>query len=187
MKVKALFLTAFAALSISQASAEVEILYHMQEGNYVTYTVIERSKKLFILDDDDNTKFEIKNYKKSGNVETFTIECSDNSLNEKSSANITITLDANGHTSKIQYKKSNFFSNGTYDVYTVATDNLGEHHRRIRYFNGLTGNPTEQGVVAEKGVPSVGQSGDSKNPADKVKGAAKDATKKLKGLFNKKK
>ena len=187
MKVKALFLTAFAALSISQASAEVEILYHMQEGNYVTFTVIERSKKLFILDDDDNTQFEIKNYKKSGNVETFTIECSDNSLNRKSSANITITLDANGHTSKIQYKKSNFFSNGTYDVYTVDTDNPREHNRRIRYFNGLTGNPTEQGVVAEKGVPSVGQSGDSKNPADKVKGAAKDATKKLKGLFNKKK
>lgn len=52
MKVRALLFTAFMAMSVAQASAEVEILYHMSGGNIVSYSVIERSKRLFILDDD---------------------------------------------------------------------------------------------------------------------------------------
>ena len=54
MKLRTLLFTAVMAMTATQASAEVELLFHMLNGEYVTYTVIERSKKLFILDDDDN-------------------------------------------------------------------------------------------------------------------------------------
>lgn len=37
MKVRALLFTAFMAMSVAQASAEVEILYHMSGGNIVSY------------------------------------------------------------------------------------------------------------------------------------------------------
>ena len=93
MKLRTLLFTAVMAMTATQASAEVELLFHMLNGEYVTYTVIERSKKLFILDDDDNTQFIIKNYKKSGNIETFTIVNNDTGLGRPDSANITITLD----------------------------------------------------------------------------------------------
>lgn len=179
--------TAFMAMSVAQASAEVEILYHMSGGNIVSYSVIERSKRLFILDDDDNTQFKIKNYKKSGNKETFTIEHYRAAYGETLSAQVTTTLDSNGHTCKIEYKKATYCSDGTYDVKTVDTSNPREHNRLIRYFNKETGNPEEQGVVPENGVGNVGKSVGSEKPTDKVKGVAKDATKKVKGLFKKKK
>lgn len=56
------------------ASAQIELMFHYSDGDYSHYTVMDRTKKLFWRDDDDNTSFEIKNYKKSGNTETFTLE-----------------------------------------------------------------------------------------------------------------
>lgn len=153
MKLRTLLFTAVMAMTATQASAEVELLFHMLNGEYVTYTVIERSKKLFILDDDDNTQFIIKNYKKSGNIETFTIVNNDTGLGRPDSANITITLDSNGHTCKIQYKNATYFDGGTYDVKTVTTP-VEEHNRMMRYFNELTGNPVDQGLISNGSLNS---------------------------------
>lgn len=187
MKVKAFLLTAVMAMSISSASAEIEILYHSQNGAYHSYTAIERSKKLFILDDDSNTQFKIKNYKKSGNTETFSIEHVEPG-NIKESANITITLDENGHTCKIQYKNATYFGGGTYDVKTTDPGSIENHNRLIRYFNELVGNPIDQGVETDVRsiIPGSGRSGETSNPTDKVKDAAKDAANKVKSLFKKK-
>lgn len=188
MKLRTLLFTAVMAMTATQASAEVELLFHMLNGEYVTYTVIERSKKLFILDDDDNTQFIIKNYKKSGNIETFTIVNNDTGLGRPDSANITITLDSNGHTCKIQYKNATYFDGGTYDVKTVTTP-VEEHNRIMRYFNELTGNPVDQGLISNGSSNSLvpGGSESSGNITDKVKDAAKNAVNKVKGLFKKKK
>lgn len=198
MKARTWLFTAIMAMSVTSVSAEVELLIHMLNGEYRTYTVIERSKKLFILDDDDNTQFEIKNYKKSGNIETFTIENDGMSLGRKQSAQVTLTLDDKGHTCKIEYKNATYFEGGTYDVKTTD-ENPREHNRMMRYFNQLTGNPVEQGCVPERdfvapaasesgvAVPGASAASDAPaNPVDKVKGRAKDAANKVKGLFKKK-
>ena len=198
MKTRTWLFTAIMAMSVTSVSAEVELLFHMLNGEHHSYTAIERSKKLFILDDDDNTQFEIKNYKKSGNIETFTIENDGMSLGKKQSAQITLTLDDKGRTCKIEYKNATYFEGGTYDVKTTDEDPR-EYNRMMRYFNQLTGNPVEQGCVPERGfaapgvpesgvaVPGVGGASDAPaNPVDKVKGRAKDAANKVKGLFKKK-
>ena len=150
MKTRTWLFTAIMAMSVTSVSAEVELLFHMLNGEYRTYTAIERSKKLFILDDDDNTQFTIKNYKKSGNIETFTIENDGMSFGKKQSAQITLTLDDKGRTCKIEYTNATYFEGGTYDVKTTDEDPR-EYNRMMRYFNQLTGNPVEQGCVPERG------------------------------------
>ena len=55
------------------ASAQIEILYHSTDGTSIlTFTAMDRTKKLFWLDDDDNTCFTINNYKKSANTQRQT-------------------------------------------------------------------------------------------------------------------
>ena len=54
------------------ASAQIELMFHYSNGEYSHYTVMDRTKKLYWMDDDANTCYETTNYKKSGNAETFT-------------------------------------------------------------------------------------------------------------------
>ena len=59
----------------------------------------------------------------------------------------------------------------------------------MRYFNELTGNPVDQGLISNGSLnsPVPGGSESSGNITDKVKDAAKNAVNKVKGLFKKKK
>ena len=71
---------------------------------------------------------------------------------------------------------------------TVTTP-VEEHNRMMRYFNELTGNPVDQGLISNGSLNSLapGGSESSGNITDKVKDAAKNAVNKVKGLFKKKK
>ena len=60
MKQKPFTLIVMLLMTVS-ASAQVEMLYHYANGSYSHYTAIDRAKKLYWMDDDDNTCFVIKN------------------------------------------------------------------------------------------------------------------------------
>ena len=108
------------------ASAQIEILYHSTDGTSIlTFTAMDRTKKLFWLDDDDNTCFVIKNYKKSGNTEIFVLDAKEKGVGMECSQ-VTITLDASGHTATIHYKNPEFFGGKKYNVRT----NIFERVRR---------------------------------------------------------
>ena len=188
MKLKTFSIIAMLFMAVS-ASAQVEILYHSCNGDYSHFSAMDRKKKLYWMDDDDNTCFLIKNYKKSGNTETFLLDPKEKNSGEQQTQ-VTTTVDANGHTTSIQYKNKAFFGGMKYDVKTTDPSDIANHNRLIRYFNGLAGNPAEEGV--ETNVTSIHSSGDgsggsnSKNPISKVKGVAKNAAGKVKGIFKKK-
>lgn len=190
MKQKPFTLIVMLLMTVS-ASAQVEMLYHYANGSYSHYTAIDRAKKLYWMDDDSNTCFVIKNYKKSGTTETFVLEPQEKG---EEGSQVTTTLDASGHTATIRYKNRVFYGGMKYDVKTNIPDDPNEHNRLVRYFNGLAGNPTDQGIVsrpssgAAKVLSKDNQSGESqsKTPIDKVKGTAKDAVGKIKGIFKKK-
>ena len=78
------------------ASAQIELMFHYySDGEYSHYTVMDRTKKLYWMDDDDNTCFEITNYKKSGNTETFTLEAKEKGGMGNDRCAVTTTVDAN--------------------------------------------------------------------------------------------
>ena len=171
------------------ASAQVEFFYTTFGRN-----VICRDKKLFWMDGDDDPCYNITNYSKNGNKESFTlIEKESSGYGEAITVKVNTELGSAGQTVKITYKYSYSKTPETYNV-TNETD-VREHNRLVRYFNELAGNPPEQGVINE-GL-SVG-GGDSSpapavetpsevNEANKVTDTAKDAVNKVKGLFKKKK
>lgn len=181
------------SLSLS-ASAQIELMFHYSDGGYTFYTVMDRTKKLYWMDDDDNTCFLIKNYKKSGNTETFTLEAKETLGRGKDHdiCTVTTTVNANGNTATIKYKNPIFFEGRKFDIKTTA-ENPHEQERLTRYFNELAGYPADEGIVESKtGAPSV--STDPQNPVDtdpqkpvgKAKSTAKKAFGKVKGLFKKK-
>ena len=179
------------------ASAQIELMFHYySDGEYSHYTVMDRTKKLYWMDDDDNTCFEITNYKKSGNTETFTLEAKEKGGMGNDRCAVTTTVDANGHTATIQYKEPVFFGGKKYDIRTTAEEPY-EQERITRYFNQLAGYPADEGIVKSTTVaPSVPDASSvpeaqsvpdaPQNPVDKAKGTAKQAVGKVKGLFKKK-
>ena len=174
------------------ASAQIELMFHYSDGEYSHYTVMDRTKKLYWMDDDDNTCFKITNYKKSGNTETFTLEAKEKGGMGNDRCAVTTTVDANGHTATIQYKEPYFFGGKKYDIRTTAEEPY-EQERITRYFNQLAGYPADEGIVKGASVtPSVSNAPQnpvdnaSQNPVDKAKGTAKQAVGKVKGLFKKK-
>ena len=174
------------------ASAQIELMFHYSNGEYSHYTVMDRTKKLYWMDDDDNTCFEITNYKKSGNTETFTLEAKEKGGMGNDRCAVTTTVDANGHTATIQYKEPVFFGGKKYDIRTTAEEPY-EQERITRYFNQLAGYPADEGIVKGASVtPSVSNAPQNpvdnapQNPIDKAKGTAKQAVGKVKGLFKKK-
>ena len=183
------------------ASAQIELMFHYySDGEYSHYTVMDRTKKLYWMDDDDNTCFKITNYKKSGNTETFTLEAKEKGGMGRDRCAVTTTVDANGHTATIQYKEPYFFGGKKYDIRITAEEPY-EQERITRYFNQLAGYPADEGIVKGASVtPSVSNAPQnpvdnapqnpvdnaSQNPVDKAKGTAKQAVGKVKGLFKKK-
>ena len=166
------------------ASAQIEWMFHYRDGNRSHYTVMDHTKKLFWMDDDSNTCFEIKNYQKSGNTETFTLEAKEKGMGMDRCA-VTTTVDANGNTATIQYKEPIFFGGKKYDIQIALPNAPREQERLTRYFNELAGYPADEGIVeSTTGAPSVPNA--PQNPVDKTKGTAKQAVGKVKGLFKKK-
>ena len=189
-------MTLVALLMAFTASAQIELLYHYTDNPKEAYmrNVIDRNKKLFWMDGDDDPCYNITNYSKNGNKESFTlIEKESSGYGEAITVKVNTELGSAGQTVKITYKYSYSKTPETYNV-TNETD-VREHNRLVRYYNELAGNPPEQGVINE-GL-SVG-GGDSSpapavetpsevNEANKVTDTAKDAVNKVKGLFKKKK
>lgn len=187
MKTK-FFLSLLLSIVTLSASADVQLLFL---GNYERH-VIERNKKLYWINEgEEDPCFDIQNYKKTGDKETFTLKCKENDrYGQPSTYSVTMTL-KNGEpvkliiTSKKDGKK-------TYDVVTTSGSKY-EDQRLKDYFNGLAGNPTtnmSEGVtgtaVPKNPADLKSSSNDPKGTADKVKDGAKETFGKVKGLFKKK-
>ena len=189
-------MTLVALLMAFTASAQIELLYHYTDNPKEAYmrNVIDRNKKLFWMDGDDDPCYNITNYSKNGNKESFTlIEKESSGYGEAITVKVNTELGSAGQTVKITYKYSYSKTPETYNV-TNETD-VREHNRLVRYFNELAGNPPEQGVINEglsvgggdnSPAPSVAAPSEV-NEANKVTDTAKDAVNKVKGLFKKKK
>lgn len=183
---KKIFL-AFAMMTLaSAASAQVQLLF-LEGGR----NVIDRNKKLYWMDGDDDPCYDILNYKKTGNKETFTLRGKEDlgngqrdtytavmMLDAKTQLPVELTLTQGGNkqTSKV----------------TTTSGSKNEDERLLKYFNELAGNPVAPasaagGVSAPAKVADVKPEEDPKGATDKVKDTAKDTFGKVKGLFKKKK
>ena len=179
---KKCFLTA-ALLSLAMSmSAQVQLLF-MDGGR----NVIDRNKKLYWMDGDSDPCFDILNYKKTGNKETFNLKSKDAG---GESYSVVITLDANGKEPTNITLSNKMYGKRTSSVKTTS-GSKEEDARLKKYFNGLAGNPVEPdlsaGAAPTNIKPTDIKSKDgAKGAADKVKNTAKDTFGKVKGLFKKK-
>ncbi|MGN0047569.1 MAG: hypothetical protein ACI37U_01560 [Bacteroides sp.] len=104
MKTKSLLTWLMLLMGVS-ASAQIEVLYFYHNGQPHQWNTIDRTKKLYWLDDEYNTCFNVKDYKVSGNQATFTLK-----LQEPSSdvpfqeMHVGVDLDAQGKIVKIHFK-----------------------------------------------------------------------------------
>ena len=201
MKTKSLLTWLMLIMAVS-ASAQIEVLYFFHNGEYTHWNVIDRTKKLYWLDDEDNTCFNVQDYKVSGNQATFILKIQEASPSDPiQQMRVSAELDAKGKIVKIHYKDK---SPTIYKDLDVKTNDHGPsrgdieyHNHLIRFFNEKAGYPTDQGINSGAGVSAVGgkvpaveeknPAVEEKNPANKVKDAAKNAVGKMKGLFKKKK
>lgn len=179
MKTKSIFTSALLMLAMT-ASAQVEFLYTDFGRN-----VICREKKLFWMDGDDDPCFNIVNYKKAGNKETFNLE-GKNPSDGKYSVTITLTGE---RASKIVMKGSTTYSSSV----NVKTEKEADHDLVV-YFRKQAGYASTPSVGAgtsgKRGVPSkenLNNGGGVKDAAATVGDAAKQTFGKVKGLFKKKK
>lgn len=181
MKTRNLLTTAFMFLAMS-ASAQIQLLY-MNSGR----NVIDRTKKLYWMEGDDDPCFTILNYKKSGNKETFTLKAKEAGDNQTYS--VAMTLNGQSVPTHIVIKDGKNVVDDS-EVRTTS-GNADEDNRMYDYFGGLAGYPASQRTTV-KGVPAKPTAKDvkeqgAKGVADKVGDAAKGAFGKVKGLFKKKK
>lgn len=190
MKIKGLMTFALLVMAMS-ASAQVQLLF-FDGGRHV----IERNKKLYWMDaGDEDPCFDIVNYKKAGNKETFTLKRKEKE-NDGSPATYNATLIVDGD----KTVELNVSGKGSYGVqkFSGKVRNTSgddyEDDRLKKYFNGLAGNPTTDASMpvgngkmnAPTSVKDVKEQG-AKGTADKVKDAAKGAFGKVKGVLGKKK
>ena len=198
MKTKSLLTWLMLIMAVS-ASAQIEVLYFFNNGEYTHWNVIDRTKKLYWLDDEDNTCFNVQDYKVSGNQATFTLKIQKASPSDPvQQMRVSAELDAKGKIVKIHYKDK---SPTIYKDLDVKTNDHGSspgeieyHNHLIRFFNEKAGYPTDQGINSGSGVSDVSGKNptnkvkdEAKNPTNKVKDAAKNTVGKMKGLFKKKK
>lgn len=159
------------AVSMS-ASAQVEFLFTDFGRN-----VICRDKGLFWMDGDSDPCFNIVNYKKAGNKETF-------NLNPKKASDgkyaVTITL-KDGKASSIVMKGGSMTYSSNVETKTeseVSSD-------LVNYFRNEAGYTTPSASSAVPDKPSVpGAAGANSNGAEAT---VKNTIGKVKGLFKKKK
>ncbi len=183
------FLTLILLFFAMAASAQVQLLYMEGYGR----NVIDRNKKLYWMDGDDDPCFVIKNYKKAGNKETFTLESKEMNMYGKPDIyQATIILDASGK-EPVQITLNNK-EYGKHTCKVTTTSGSEYEDKRVKdYFNGLAGNPVEPevgvsaNVSAPKSAADVKPEGGVTETTDKVKDTAKETFGKVKGLFKKKK
>ncbi len=189
MKTK--FILAFVMMSLAMAaSAQIQLLY-LDGGR----DVIDRNKKLYWMNGDDDPCFDILNYKKTGNKETFTLRGKEDIGNGQHDIySVVMTLDA-----KTQVPIEITLDNKEYKINSKVKTSSGdarEDERVIQYFKGLAGYSKES-TPAVKGtsVPAAASKVEeakpeeetSKDAGEKIKDKAKDAIGKVKGVFKKKK
>ena len=180
MKTKLVITATFFAFAMT-ASAQVQLLY-MDNGR----NVIDRNKKLYWMDGDDDPCYDILNYKKAGTKETFTLRSKENKSDTYS---VVINLTDKGVPKDIALT-SKQYGKTTSAVKTTSGD-AREDARVKKYFNELAGNPTEvdpsEMASDPKSAISNVKEGGAANATEKVKDVAKGAVNKVKGLFKKKK
>lgn len=167
-------------------SAQVQLLYLQGWGR----NVIDRNKKLYWMEGDDDPCYDILNYRKTGNKETFNLKSKEQGSNERFS--VVMTLNANTQEPTAMTISGTAGDKKNFTVKTTSGDS-DEDARMKAYFNKLAGNPVAPSLGENKGasVPRSGEglkaAGTSKTGVDKVADAAKGAFGKVKGLFKKKK
>ena len=173
------------------ASAQVQLLF-FDGGRHV----IDRNKKLYWMDaGEEDPCFDIINYKKTGNKETFTLKCKEKErYGQPSTYSATLTVDGDKTVELLVTGKG---ADGIEKFAGKVKNTSGsayEDQRLKDYFNGLAGNPVgSTEVVSTPATPaaptSVGeaQEGGVKGTVGKMKDAAKGALGKMKGVFKKKK
>ncbi len=190
MKTRLLLTMALLAV-VTAASAQIQLLY-MDGGR----NVIDRTKKLYWMDGDDDPCYSILNYKKTGNKETFSLKPKENARGQYK---VTMTLDAKGTPTEITLTSSD---GGSMKSAVKTTSGRPERDEELyNYFGRLAGYPAKVSVAsstsnvsssvpnATTGVPSAAdvQKDGVKGTANKIGDAAKGAFGKVKGLFKKKK
>lgn len=170
MKTKYFFTATLFALALS-ASAQVEFLYTNFGRN-----VICREKKLFWMDGDDDPCFNIVNYKKVGNKETF-------NLNPKEAGDdkysVSITLKDNKAVSIVMKGSCTYTSSVSVKTEKEVDSDLANYFRKEAGYAPTTS-------VAN--VSSVSNKGNVKtNDTKDAVGTIKQTFGKVKGLFKKKK
>ena len=173
MKTKAFFTAILFAVALS-ASAQVEFLYTDFGRN-----VICREKKLFWMDGDSDPCFNIVNYKKVGNKETFNLTPKEKGDGKYS---VTITLKGDKATSIVMKGEQTYSSSVTVKTEKEADRDL------VTYFRKEAGYPSTPSV-AGGGIPSKDNltPGNANESAGSVGQTAKKAFGKIKGVFKKKK
>lgn len=190
MKSRLLMTSALFALAVS-ASAQIQLLYLDEYGR----DVIDRNKKLYWMDGDDDPCFDILNYKRTGNKETFTIKSKEEPDNVYQ---MTITLNPTTKGPVELTRQSKNYGKQTYKVKTTSGD-AREDERVYTYFKGLAGYPAAtatkvetpatpvKATAVETDAPAETPAAEEATPDKKVKDAARNAVGKVKGLFKKKK
>ena len=170
MKTKFFLTTALFAMALS-ASAQVEFLYTNFGRN-----VICREKKLFWMDGDDDPCFNIVNYKKVGNKETFNLSPKEAGDDKYS---VTITLKDNKATNIVMKGSCTYSSSVSVKSEKEVDSDLAN------YFRKQAGYASTPSVANVGSVPNKGnvKTSDSKDAV----GTIKQTFGKVKGLFKKKK
>lgn len=196
MKTKHFLAFVLLCLTMS-ASAQVQLLFIEGGGR----NVIDRNKKLYWMEGDDDPCFDILNYKKVGNKETFDLKSKEDATDKYSAV---IILNA-----KTQEPEELTLTHKTYGKQggkvKTTSGSKSEDTRLKEYFNGLAGNPTSPNATAGVSSPIPSSVSDAKSDdnsddksdvkseesekgtVDKVKDAAKGTLGKVKGVFKKKK
>ncbi len=185
MKAK-FFLTAVMFSLAVSVSAQIQLLY-MDYGR----NVIDRNKKLYWMDGDKDPCYNIKNYKKTGNKESFRLESQEmNGYGKPDICDVVITLDEKTQLPvQITINHKSYGAKTTSAVKTTSGDN-DEDNRLYKYFGELAGYPASE--IKQTGTSVPTSAGDVKEMGtnggvNKVKDAAKGALGKVKGVFKKKK
>lgn len=171
------FLTAILMTVVMSVSAQVQVFTH-NEG----HGAICREKKLFMMEAGDETPiWNIVNYKKTGNKETFTL-----TPKEETDVTYSCVMTLNGTTPTEMTLTSKREGKKTYKLQLTDDGHLNS------YYGGLCGYTTTPSIAggAKGGSVPNAQSlkeGGVKGAAKNVGDAAKGAFGKMKGLFGKKK
>ncbi len=190
MKTKFFMTVAFSVMAMS-SFAQVQLLYTDCSGRHV----IERNKKLYWMEaGDEDPCFEIQNYKKVGNQETFSLKSKElNEYGKTDIYNVVMQLDAKTQ-EPIEITLSSSAHGKQSGKVRTTSGSKNEDERLKEYFNGLAGNPAQPEQVVSNAAPSVSEPASDDQPeaepqsaADKVKNAAKSTLGNVKGVFKKKK